>query len=54
MKKRIAELAENKYQEMFGMSKLTFDTMLKILESAYKKLRKKGGRKRKLSVFWIC
>jgi len=30
--------------------KLTFDTMLKILESAYKKMRKKGGRKRKLSV----
>ena len=48
--KRIAELAENKYQEIFGVHKLTFDTMLKILESAYKKMRKKGGRKRKLSV----
>ena len=48
--KRIAKLAKNKYQEMFGVSKLTFDTMLKILESAYEKLRKKGGRKRKLNV----
>lgn len=49
-KKRIAKLSENKYQEMFGIRKPTFDVMLKILESAYEKMRKKGGRARKLSV----
>jgi len=48
--KRIANLAEEKYQVLFGIRKLTFDTMLAILENAYKEMRKKGGRKRKLSV----
>jgi len=48
--KRIANLAEEKYQVLFGVRKPTFDKMLAILESAYKEMRKKGGRKRKLSV----
>jgi hypothetical protein len=48
--KRIANLAEEKYQVLFGVRKPTFDTMLAILENAYKEMRKKGGRKRKLSV----
>jgi hypothetical protein len=48
--KRIAELPENKYQVTFGIRKPTFDAMLAILENAYEEMRKKGGRKRKLSV----
>ena len=48
--KRIAKLEEEKYLVLFGVRKPTFDTMLTILESAYKEMRKKGGRKRKLSV----
>lgn len=47
---RIANLAEEKYVVLFGVRKTTFETMLTILESAYKEMRKKGGRKRKLSV----
>ena len=48
--KRIKELREEKYQVIFGINKDTFDTMFAILETAYKEMRKKGGRKRKLSV----
>jgi len=47
---RIAKLPENKYQVLFGIHKSTFDAMLAILENAYKEMRRKGGRKRKLSV----
>ena len=47
---RIAELPEAKYQVLFGVHKATFDAMLAILMSAYGEMRKKGGRKRKLSV----
>lgn len=49
-KKRIAGLPEEKYQVLFGVHKATFDAMLAILESAYEEMRKKGGRRRKLSV----
>ena len=49
-KRRIADLAEEKYQVLFGVHKQTFDAMLTMLECAYKELRKKGGRTRKLSV----
>ena len=49
-KKRIENLAESKYQVLFGIHKATFDGMLAILERAYEEMRKKGGRKRKLSV----
>jgi len=48
--KRIEELKEEKYQVIFGVEKGTFSAMHAILESAYKEMRKKGGRKRKLSV----
>jgi len=49
-KKRIEELKEEKYQVIFGIEKSTFETMLAILENAYKEMRKRGGRRRKLSV----
>lgn len=49
-KKRIANLTEEKYVVLFGVHKATFETMFAILESAYKEMRKKGGRERKLSV----
>ena len=48
--KRIAELKEEKYQVLFGVQKATFEAMLAILEGAYKEMRKKGGKKRRLSV----
>ena len=47
---RIAKLKENKYQEIFGVKKFTFDKMLEILENQYKKEHLKGGRPPKLSV----
>ena len=49
-KKRIANLPESKYLVTFGIRKPTFDAMLAILYSAYKEVRKKGGRARKLNV----
>jgi len=49
-KKRIEILREEKYQVLFGVVKATFDGMLAILERAYEEMRKKGGRRRKLSV----
>jgi hypothetical protein len=47
---RMAELAEDKYVELFGVSKTTFVKMLSILNCAYDEMRKRGGFKRKLSV----
>jgi hypothetical protein len=49
-KTRITNLPEAKYQVLFGVHKATFDEMLAILNRAYEEMRKKGGRKRKLSV----
>ena len=49
-KTRIENLPEEKYQVLFGVRKPTFDAMFAILENAYEKMRKKGGRNRKLSV----
>jgi len=56
---RIANLPEEKYQELFGVNKATFDAMLAILEGAYGKMRRRGGRKRKLGaldmlVVWLA
>jgi hypothetical protein len=48
--RRMESLAENNYQELFGVCKNTFEAMLAILNSAYKEMRKRGGPKRKLSV----
>ena len=49
-KKRIENLPEEKYQVLFGIHKSTFEAMLATLENAYEEMRKKGGRRRKLSV----
>jgi len=49
-KKRIELLKAEKYQALFGVEKGTFGAMLSVLEVAYKEMRKKGGRERKLSV----
>lgn len=49
-KTRIANLPEGKYLVLFGIHKATFNAMLAVLECAYKEMRKKGGRKRQLSV----
>ncbi len=45
-KTRIENLAEEKYQVLFGVHKATFDAMLAIMERAYEEMRKKGGRRR--------
>jgi predicted DNA-binding protein YlxM (UPF0122 family) len=47
---RIKNLKEEKYMALFGVRKPTFDAMFAILKCAYEEMRKKGGRKRKLSV----
>ena len=47
---RIEKLAEEKYQEVFGVKKRTFDLMLKILGEDFERKHKKGGRKPTLSV----
>ena len=49
-KTRVENLPEEKYHIIFGVKKTTFEAILDILERAYKEMRKKGGRKRKLSV----
>jgi hypothetical protein len=47
---RIKNLKESRYQVFFGVRKETFEKMLAIVTAAYDGMRKKGGRKRKLSV----
>ena len=46
--KRIEKLKEEKYEVIFGIEKSTFEAMLAIVERAYKEMRKKGGKERKL------
>ena len=48
--KRIRKIKENKYQELFGVKKETFDEMLEILERENTDKHKKGGRPSVLSV----
>ena len=48
--RRIRELEEERYQVLFGVQKAIFDAMQSILERAYEEMRKRGGKKRKLSV----
>jgi len=47
---RIVELAENEYQEIFGIRKETFDKNLEILEAEYAKEHENGGRNPRLCV----
>jgi len=42
---RIATLKESQYKEIFGVTKTTFDTMLKVLEKANAEERLKGGKR---------
>ena len=49
-KERIGKLSPDRYQELFGVRKPTFDKMLDILECAYKELHEQGGRPPRLSV----
>jgi predicted DNA-binding protein YlxM (UPF0122 family) len=48
--KRIADLKEDEYQGVFGVKKLTFETMLAILEEEFRLLHNQGGRPPRLSV----
>jgi hypothetical protein len=47
---RIANLGEEKYLVTFGIRKPTFDKMLEILESAYRRTHAAGGRPPRLNV----
>ena len=47
---KLANTPEAKYHVVFGVRKTTFDAMRVIVEDAYATMRKKGGRRRKLSV----
>jgi hypothetical protein len=47
---RVAGLAPEKYQAVFGVAKDTFERMLAILDDAYREMRRRGGPKRKLTV----
>ena len=47
---KIKKLRKEEYQELFGVKKVTFEEMLKILERNYQERHKKGGRKPTLSV----
>ena len=42
---KILQLKEKDYQTILGVTKKTFDYMLKILEQAYAEQHKKGGRR---------
>ena len=48
--KRIKQLKDGEYQELFGVKKDTFYKMLEILENSYVVLHSRGGKKPKLSV----
>ena len=48
--KRIKQLKETQYQELFGVTKETFELMLEILNEQYKKDHERGGKPPKLSV----
>ena len=43
--KRIAELRESRYKEIFGITKPTFEAMLEVLVKVNEQERQKGGRK---------
>jgi len=49
-KARVEKLRETEYQELFGIRKPTFESILGILVCAYKELHEKGGRPSRLSV----
>ena len=49
-KTRIDKLKESEYQELFGVRKPTFDTMLILLNRAYKEMHTQGGLPPRLSV----
>ena len=42
--KRLSQLRDEDYQELFGVTKATFDKMLEILEKAYEEQCSKRGR----------
>ena len=49
---KLSKLTDEKYQELFGVKKTTFNKMLSILQEAYEIQCKKGGKPlRALSIF---
>ncbi len=50
MSEKIKQLSEERFQELFGVKRETFEVMQEILEKAYRQNHLKGGRRSKLSV----
>ena len=48
--KRLSQLEDDKYQELFGIRKPTFSAMLVILNRTFSEMHKQGGRPPRLSV----
>ena len=42
---------DKKFQKTFGVSKITFATMMSVLQRQYSESHKKGGRKPKVTIF---
>jgi hypothetical protein len=51
---RIANLAEEKYLATVGIRKPAFDKMVEMLESAYRRTHRAGGRPPRLAVALGC
>ena len=48
---QVEKFNKSKFKKTFGVSKLTFATMLSILQRQYEKSHKKGGRPPKITIF---
>lgn len=48
---QIEKFSEKKFQKTFGVSKVTFATMMSVLQEQYVVSHKKGGRKPKVTIF---
>ena len=48
---QVENFNDKKFQKTFGVSKLTFATMMSVLQKQYSESHKKGGRKPKITIF---
>ena len=48
---QVEKFNDKKFQKTFGVSKITFATMMSVLQRQYTESHKKGGRKPKVTIF---